>query len=79
MLLDLEPSEKKNTFDIAKTCHDEYEATPKEELAKYVQEPEDMTNKQAVVKCVTPKSKVMDIFQTMEKVQEAVSIYVAIH
>jgi hypothetical protein len=74
MLTNLEPGEKKNTFDITKTCCDKYEATPKEELAEYVQELEDTTNKQAVVKCVTPKSKVMDIFQTMEKVQEAVSI-----
>ena len=78
MLLYLGPSEKKkNTFGIAKTCHDEYEATSREELAKYVQELEN--NKQAVIKCVTPKLNVMDIFQTMEEVQEAVSMHVVIY
>jgi hypothetical protein len=80
MLLDLEPGEKKkNTFNVTKTCHDKYEATPKEELAEYVLELEETKNKEAVAKRVTPKSKVMDIFQTIEKVQEAVSIHVVIH
>jgi hypothetical protein len=68
---------KKNAFDIVKTCCDKYEATPKEELAEYIQELEN--NKQAVVKHVTPKLKVMDIFQTMQKVREAVSMHVAIY